>query len=156
MSTEQEQWAAEIREIPTAFRMALLHGDNDTIRRRPAENEWSAVEVVGHMIDKMQIWASRVERIMVEERPVLPGYDQDTLVREHDYLHADPDVLFEQLRQACERYASLVERIHVSVLQRDGVHEEFGPMTARQCIEVTLDSVPEHLAQLRAAQIPLM
>jgi hypothetical protein len=152
MSTEQEQWAAQIREIPTVFRMALLPGDDDAIRHRPAESEWSAVEVVGHMIDKMQIWTSRVERILVEERPALPGYDQDTLVREHDCLHADPDTLLEQLRQECEGFATLVEGVPVSALQREGVHEEFGPMTALQCIETTLDSVPGHLAQLRAAQ----
>jgi hypothetical protein len=82
----------------------------------------------------------------------LPGYDQDALVREHDYLHADPDMLFEQLRYECERYATLVERVPTSALQREGVHEEFGLMTIRQCIEATLDSVPGHLAQLRAAQ----
>jgi len=152
MSTEQEQWAAQIREIPTVFRLALLPGDDDIIRHHPAESEWSAVEVVGHMIDKMQIWASRVERILVEERPALPGYDQDMLVRDHDYLHADPDVLFEYLRQACERFATLIERIPTFALQREGVHEEVGPMTLRQCIEAPLDSAPEHLAQLRAAQ----
>jgi hypothetical protein len=152
MSTEQEAWAIQFREIPTTFRMALLPGDDNSIRHRLAESEWSAIEVVGHMIDKMQNWASRVERILVEERPTLPGYDQDMLVREHDYLHADPDVLFEHLRQECERYATLVESVPVSALQREGMHEEFGPMTIRQCIEATLDSVPEHLAQLRAAQ----
>jgi hypothetical protein len=151
MSTEQEQWAVQIREIPTVFRMALL-SDDRTIRHRPAAGEWSAVEVLGHMIDKMQIWTSRVERLMAEERPALPSYDQDALVRDHDYLHADPEVLFEQLRQACERFATLVERISTSALQREGVHEEFGPMTLRQCIEAPLESVPGHLEQLRTAQ----
>ena len=140
-----------IREIPNVFRMALLPNDQ-AIRHRSAASEWSAVEVVGHMIDKMHIWAIRVERILVEERPALPGYDQDLLVREHDYQHADPDVLFEHLNQACERYATLVERIPASALQREGVHAEFGTLTVRQCIEATLDSVPQHLAQLRAAQ----
>ncbi len=121
MFTEQEQWAVQIREVPAVFRMALL-SDEHAIRHRPAAGEWSAVEVVGHMIDKMQIWAGRVERLMVEERPALPGYDQDALVRDHDYLHADPEVLFEQLRQACERFATLVERIPTSALQREGVN----------------------------------
>jgi hypothetical protein len=84
MSTEQEQWAAQIREIPTLVRKALL-SDDQAIRHRPAAGEWSAIEVVGHMIDKMQIWANRAERILFEERPALPGYDQDMLVRDHDY-----------------------------------------------------------------------
>jgi DinB family protein len=115
MSTEQEQWAAQIREIPSVFRMALLPSDDHTIRHRPAASEWSAVEVVGHMIDKMQIWASRVECILVEEQPALPGYDQDALVRDHDYLHADPEVVCEHLRQVCERFATLVEHIPISL-----------------------------------------
>jgi len=152
MSTEQAQWATQIREIPPIFRSALLLSDDRAIRHRPAVGAWSAVEVVGHMIDKMQIWTSRVECILVEERPALPAYDQDALVREHDYLHADPDMLFEQLRQACERFATLVERIPISALQREGVHEEVGPMTLRRCIELPLESAPEHLEQLRAAQ----
>jgi hypothetical protein len=152
MSTEQEQWAVQIREIPAVFRMTLL-SDDHAIRHRPAAGQWSAIEVVGHMIDKMQIWTSRVERLMVEERPALPAYDQDALVRDHDYLRADPDVLFERLRQACERFATLIERIPLSALQRAGVHEEFGPMTLRRCIEVALESAPEHLEQLRAAQV---
>jgi hypothetical protein len=151
MSTEQEQWAVQIREVPATFRMALLR-DEHAIRHRPAAGEWSAVEVVGHMIDKMQIWTGRVERLMVEERPALPGYDQDALVRDHDYLHADPEGLFEQLRQACERFATLVERIPTSALGREGVHEEVGPMTLRQCVEAPLESAPGHLEQLRAAQ----
>ncbi len=152
MSTEQEQWASQIREIPAVFRTALLSKNDDAIRHRPGEGEWSAIEVVGHMIDKMQNWASRVERIQAEEQPVLPGYDQDALVRDHDYQYADPEVLFEYLSQACERYATIVERIPTSALQREGVHEELGPMTIRQCIEATLESVPQHLVQLRAAQ----
>src|SRR3989440_9652151 len=115
MSSKQEQWAVQISEVPTVFRMVLL-SDDHAIRHRPAAGEWSAVEVVGHMIDKMQIWADRVERLMVEERPALPGYDQDALVREHDYLHADPEVLFEHLRQACERFAALVASIPTSAL----------------------------------------
>ncbi len=92
MPTEQEHWAVQIREIPAVFYMALL-SDDHAIRHRPAAGEWSAVEVAGHMIDKMQIWTSQVERLMAEERPALPRYDQDVLVRDHDYLHADPEAL---------------------------------------------------------------
>jgi hypothetical protein len=52
----------------------------------------------------------------------------------------------------CERFAALVECIPTSALQREWVHEEFGSMTLRQCIEAPLESVPGHLEQLRAAQ----
>lgn len=152
MPTEQKHWADQFREIPTTFGKTLLRSDDRAIRHRPSVGEWSAVEVLGHMIDKMQHWSERVERILVEERPVLPGYDQDALVHDQDYLHADADVLLEQLRRACEHFASIVEHLPVAALQREGVHSEMGPMTVRQCIEAPLASAWEHLEQLRAAQ----
>ena len=152
MPLEQEHWAARLRELPTTFRGALLLSDDHAIRHRPQAGEWSAIEVLGHMIDKMQHWSGRVERILVEERPALPGYDQDASVRDHDYLHADPAVLIEQLRQACEHFALIVEQLPPSALQREGVHGELGPITVRQCIEMPLASVQEHFEQLQAAQ----
>src|SRR6266700_6654977 len=54
---------------------------------------------------------------MVEERPALPRYDQDALVRDNDYLHADPEVVCEHLRQECKRFAILVE--HIPISQRE-------------------------------------
>lgn len=152
MDTEQEQWATQFREIPITFHHALRTTDDQAIRRRPMLGEWSAIEVLGHMIDKMFHWSNRVERILLEERPILPGYDQDTEVREHGYQRADPAVLHERLQQRCERFAALVASLPSSALQREGVHGEYGLMTLRQCIEAPLESVPEHLEQLRAAQ----
>jgi hypothetical protein len=40
MSTEQEQWAAQIRKIPTVFRGELLLSDDPAILHRPAASEW--------------------------------------------------------------------------------------------------------------------
>ena len=152
MDTEQAQWATQLRKIPITFQHALRTADDRAIRHRPAVGEWSAIEVLGHMIDKMSHWSNRVERILLEERPTLPGYDQDAEVREHGYHRADPAVLNEHLQQHCERFAALVASLPATALQREGVHSEYGPMTLQQCIEAPLESVPEHLEQLRAAQ----
>ncbi len=152
MDTEQTQWATRLREVPIAFHQALRTEDEQAIRHRSAAGEWSAIEVLGHMIDKMSHWSHRVERIAREERPTLPGYDQDAEVLEHGYQQADPAVLFEDLQQQCERFAVLVAALPSSALQREGIHEEYGPMTLQQCIQAPLESVAEHLEQLRAAQ----
>ncbi len=152
MPSIQEVWASRLREIPTTFRNALLLQDDRAMRHRPAPGEWSAVEVVGHMIDKMQNWSRRTERILKEERPALPGYDQDVSVREYDYQHASVEALLEQLVQSCERFAALVEHIPNTAFERQGVHSESGPITLRYCIEVSIQSAGEHLEQLRAAQ----
>jgi hypothetical protein len=152
METEQIHWATQFRAMPMTFRTALRTQDDRAIRHRPAEGEWSAIEVLGHMIDKMALWSNRVERIWHEERPNLPVYDQDAGVRDHGYQQADPAALCERFQQHCEHFAALVAALPTSALQREGTHREFGSLTLRQCIEYALESGPEHLAQLRAAQ----
>ena len=152
MSNEQIQWAMQLREIPSTFYNALRKDDQQAMRHRPAAGEWSAIEVIGHMIDKISNWATRVERIWHEEKPKLPGYDQDLEVTKHDYQHADLAALRDQLAQQCERFASIVSDLPDSALQRQGLHGEFGPMTIQDCLKAVLDSVPEHLKQLQAAQ----
>jgi len=154
VQTDQHRWAAQLRAIPDAFRSALRGADDAALRRRPAPREWSAIEVLGHMIDKMEEWTRRVERVAAEERPALPGYDQDALVRERAYQHADPEVLLARLAGACERFATVVERLPDDALGRHGVHGEHGPFTLRQCVEAPLASVPDHMAQLKAAWAP--
>src|SRR5581483_3233063 len=151
MDTRQAQWATRLREIPGSFRQALRTADERAIRHRPGPGEWSAIEVPGHMIDKMSHWSSRVERIAREVLPLLPEYDQDAEVRTHGYQQADPAVLCEALQQHCERFAALVEALPSSALQRQGIHSEYGPMTIQQCIETVLAAVDEHLKQLRTA-----
>ncbi len=148
---DQHRWAAQLRAIPATFRVAVEGVDDDALRQRPAAGEWSAVDVLGHMSDKMQEWTRRVERVAVEERPALPGYDQDALVRERAYQRADAEALLARLDDACERFASIVERLPDDALGREGVHAEYGPFTIRKCVEAPLASVPEHVAQVKAA-----
>lgn len=155
MDSEREQlerWAAELRAIPGMFRQALRLGDERALRHHPAVGEWSAVEVLGHMLDKMAHWSERVERIASEERPTLPGYDQDAEVRAHAYQRADAAALADELARRCERFAVLVTALPSGAVRREGVHGEFGPLSIAGCMAMVLASVPGHLAQLRAAQ----
>jgi len=147
----QQRWVSELRAFPRLVRVALDDADDAALRRRPAEGEWSAVEVVGHLIDKMGVWTSRVERVATEDRPFLASFDQDALVRERAYQWSDPTRLLEDLEAACQRFAELIERLAEAALERQGVHEENGPMTLRQCVQAPLGSIEGHLAQLREA-----
>ncbi|HEY7779511.1 MAG TPA: DinB family protein [Ktedonobacterales bacterium] len=152
MDDEQTQWVAKLRAISGTFRAAMTMDDDRVMRHRPGPTEWSAVEVLGHMNDKLTMWSERVERIAAEDRPSLPGYDQDALVRDYDYQRADPAVLLASLQRRCDHFADVVAALSPTALDRAGIHSEFGPMTIQRCVEIVLRSAPEHLAQLRAAQ----
>jgi hypothetical protein len=149
--SDQERWSAVLRAVPVDFGNSLAGVSDAAIRHRPAEGEWSAIEVTGHLVDKMRAWCTRVERVAAEEQPFLAGYDQDEYVRVADYQHGGLDQILSDLSSACERFAAVVDEREDADLERQGVHGERGPITLRECIELPLESVNEHLAQLRAA-----
>lgn len=143
--------AEQIRAVPDRFRDAIGGASEDELRRRVAPGEWSAIEVLGHLVDKMGVWHDRSERILLEEEPFLPGYDQDGLVRENDYQEADQEELLDELTDACDSFADLVESVPLESLERPGTHEESGQITLAECIRAPLDSIPGHLEQAHAA-----
>jgi len=149
--TQQQTLAAQLRSIPPMFHSPVVRLDDTALRQRPAANDWSAIEVLGHIIDKMRLWASCVERIAREDNPMLPVYDQDAQVRAHNYQQADPQALLRQLEQACEYFAQLVERTPDEALTLMGTHEEMGAMPLTRFVETPIQSVSDHLVQFRRA-----
>jgi DinB superfamily len=146
-----EAWAIRLMSIPSDF-AALLGGISDQqLRHRPGTGEWSAIEVVGHMVDKMTMWRGRVEQIRVEDTPQLPGYDQDAFVREHDYQHAELLTLLEGLDQVCPRFSAAVLALTETDLGRIGIHGELGRLTIADCIRLPLEAAELHRAQMIAA-----
>lgn len=103
------------------------------------------------MIDKMWIWTGRVERLMAAERPALPAYDQDALLLEPTTSMLIQRCYVSSSGRSVNALQALLS-MSQSPLWREGMHEEVGPMTIRQCIAVPLESSPEHLKQLQAAQ----
>jgi DinB family protein len=143
--------AEQIRAVPGAVRDVLAGAGDDDLRRRPAPGEWSAIEVLGHLIDKVAIWTQRSERILDEDEPFLPGYDQEALVREHAYQDAAPEELLARLTDAWDQFADVVESVPLDALEREGTHEERGQITLAECIRAPIDSIPGHLEQAGAA-----
>jgi hypothetical protein len=68
-----------------------------TMRRRPEPGEWCALEVAGHLVDKLEIWRARAQAIASQERPYLDLYDEDALVQARSYRTAQLDDLPEEL-----------------------------------------------------------
>ncbi len=151
MLSEQQRLAARLRSVPARFQAVVEDVGDDALRHRPADGEWSAVEVLGHMVDKMTIWRGRVEAVLQDDKPFLAGYDQDEHVRERKYQVDDPEQLLERLEAACESFAQTIEALPDTTLERLGVHEEMGEMTLRAIIDAPLDSVEEHLYQAAEA-----
>jgi hypothetical protein len=80
-----EDLVDSLSKTPVLLAGLLVGVDETLAHARPAEGEWSTVEVIGHLIDSEERAVQRIAMIQQEDDPVLVGYDQNALVREHAY-----------------------------------------------------------------------
>ena len=63
-------------QTPAAAR-AMCRGLGDAQWRTPmADGEWTALQVVGHLLDVDVVYGFRWRLILTEDRPAYPGYDE--------------------------------------------------------------------------------
>jgi uncharacterized damage-inducible protein DinB len=149
--TSTSELAAQLRGVPARVAACTSDVRDEALRARPAAGEWSAIEVVGHLIDKLEVWRARVQQTANEDGPVLDPYDQDELVRRANYQGGELHTLLASLTDAAERFASAVERLDAAALERRCRHGEYGDITLQDCITLPLRSVDEHLDQIGRA-----
>ena len=137
-----------LRKTPVLLSGLLTGVDDERARERPAEGEWSTVEVVGHLVDAEERALARIALVLNEDNPELAGYDQNALVRENDYqnqaLQAVVDRLLELRAERIETLSALTEAQWL----RTGVSAGKGvtPLTAITCHMCWHDT--NHLAQI--------
>jgi uncharacterized damage-inducible protein DinB len=103
-----EELIDSLRKTPVLLAVLLDGVDAAQAHARPAEREWSAVEVIGHLTDAEERAIARIGQVIAEENPELAGYDPDALVREHAYQSKSTQAVlgrFLELRN--ERIAAL-------------------------------------------------
>ena len=122
----------------------------ETLRFRPAEGEWSLKEVVGHLRDFAEIDQERLRRMITQESPFLPGYDQETLVRERNYQEADLQTLLEELASFRRHTVQLLTELVDASWTRTARHLERGIFSIRQFVELLVSHEAGHLAHIRA------
>ena len=91
-------------------------------------DEWSALEVIGHVADMADVFAERVRRIVREDRPRLAGVDQDAIHAERKNDQRDPMQFATRIQAAHgEIVRLLAERANRA---RTGMHGEWGEIDA--------------------------
>jgi DinB superfamily len=127
----------------------VLNETGADLRRRPAEGEWSILELLGHIVDAELVAAARYRWILCEDQPALIGYDQDRWVsalRHNEDTVDELLELFEALRAANRR---LWERTSDADRRRVGMHAERGPESVSLLFRMLAGHDRFHLNQMR-------
>ena len=105
----------------------ILAEAGPALRSRPADGEWSVLELVGHLTDAELVMAGRYRWTIAHDEPPLLGYDQDRWVERLRHNDGDPRELTSFFRVLREANLALWQRATPAQRQRVGMHSERGP-----------------------------
>lgn len=120
---------ARVRSLPEA------------IARRPEKpGKWSVTEVVQHLADTEMIYGVRTRMALSEDRPPIPGYDQDRWASLFRYRDAPLERALAQLSSLRAANLEVWRRLGPAELARVGIHSERG----EESVELMLRMIAAH------------
>jgi hypothetical protein len=122
------------RKSPKRLKKLLKGLSEKQLARRPAPDKWSIKEVIAHLADGEVIMGSRLRFVAAQDRPPLPGYDQDLFVQNLGVDKVKTKELLEAFAMARKLNMQLIARLPESALDRVGMHGERGEESIRTMI----------------------
>jgi hypothetical protein len=127
-----------------------LHGlEEAALRFRPAPDQWSIMEIVGHIVDVGALWPARIRQMLATDNPALAAVDPDW-VRQRDYHNKQPGFLLLTLAEQRAEFVEFVRVLRPAQLARPGIHPTRGPLTVEQGIAALADHDRGHSQQIAA------
>ena len=140
-----KQGAQEVRD-------AVAGATDAELDARPAPGEWTAREVVHHLPDSEMTSAIRLRRLLVEDRPVLAGYDEEAFARSLHYGERPIAAALDALEATRRVTAELLERMSDEDWAREGTHTESGRYTCETWLEIYAAHAHDHAEQIRRSR----
>jgi hypothetical protein len=114
----------------------------------PIPGKWSAAEIVHHLADSETTSALRLRRLLVEEHPLIQGYDQDAYAARLNYNHRDISPALDAFRSARATTAQLFDSMSDADWRREGTHSESGSYTAEDWLTIYAAHAHNHASQI--------
>jgi hypothetical protein len=75
-----------LEEAPGRIAAATSGIPEERLRARPADDGWSATEILAHLRACSDVWGGSIERIVLEDHPTIRAINPRTWIRDTDYL----------------------------------------------------------------------
>ena len=112
-----------------------------------APGEWSPRQVLHHLADSETTSAIRLRRLLVEDDPLIQGYDQDAFARLLHY-DRDPAVSLALFRAVRASTVEVIERMTDTDWSRQGRHSDTGTYTLEEWLRIYGVHAHEHADQI--------
>lgn len=115
----------------------------------PAPGEWSAREVLGHLIEAdRRGFVGRIRAVVGQDHPTFETWDQPAVAAERGDAGRDPELLITEFLEGRERGLSFVSGLDVAVCARTGLHPIVGELSVWDLLHEWVHHDREHLAQI--------
>ena len=148
-SIERSKLIAKYNDGYNEVSAALKDFPTELLTARPLPGKWSAREIVHHLADSETTSAHRLRKLLVEDRPVIQGYDQDQFAIHLKYNERDTGPALDAFRAARATTAQLLEIMSDDDWKREGEHTESGRYTVETWLTVYAEHAHNHAAQIR-------
>jgi len=156
MTKEERDALIERYASGTAEVVSSLEGfPPDKLTTRAFPGKWSAAEIVHHLADSELIGAIRLRRLIVEEHPVIQGYDQEVYADRLRYKGRDIWPALDALRSARTTTLQLLKSMSDEEWRAAGWHTEIGLYTAERWVEIYAEHAHGHAEQIRRLRAAL-
>src|SRR5438552_14925197 len=150
MTTEErKQLIDQYKEGHNEVRKALEGFPADKLAAHPIEGKWSAAEIVHHLADSETTSGLRLRRLLVEDHPLIQGYDQDAYAGRLNYNNREMAPALDAFRSARATAAQLFEFMSDEDWQREGTHSESGSYSMEDWLTIYAAHAHNHAAQIR-------
>jgi hypothetical protein len=146
-----DQVAVLLRAARDHIETELLALGDAGARWRPAPDEWSANECVGHIIEaERRGFAGRIRRILAEDGVAEPDWDQVGVAAARRDNQRPSAAILEEFRSVRDDGIALVSELGDDVLDRFAVHRVVGRITVRNLLHEWVFHDRNHLRQMLA------
>lgn len=122
----------------------------EILRRRPAPDKWSIMEIVAHLAITEQIILGRYAMIASAEKPVLSVFDNDELASSLKFNEQDLDQTLKELKRLRTDTLNLLRALPQKSWQRIGIHPQRGELSIEAIAKTLSNHDFNHASQIRA------
>jgi DinB superfamily len=146
---ERKKLVAQYKEGYNDVTRSLEDFPADLLTAHPIEGKWSAAEIVHHLADSETTSGLRLRRLLVEDHPLIQGYDQDAYAAGLFYNRREIGPSLEAFRSARATAAQLFEFMTEKDWDREGTHSESGSYSVEDWLRIYAAHAHNHAAQIR-------
>jgi uncharacterized damage-inducible protein DinB len=141
---------SKLQETPKVL-SALLRGvPDEALRRKPAPEKWSIIEIACHLRDVEEFFVERYGKIANHDRPQLRMIIQDELAANLRYNEDDPSLVLKEFQNLRAESVAILGALGYQSWQRVGVHPKRGDVSIAWTAEHQVEHDANHLGQIRA------